>query len=954
MTRHSDNEFGDAAETGWADAPAPSASGALIFPCSASQNRFWFINSLNPGNPALNVALRWEVTGRLSPALAEQAFQAIIDRHEILRTRFIERDGEAMQEVLEHLNFKLSVIDLSMLPEAERLKEALAHGMREARKSFVLSVAPPIRATFLRLSSEHAVLLVTVHHVAFDGWSISILANEFGVIAEALNANRPYVLPELPLQYGDYCLWQKEYLASSGFEGETAYWKNKLGGAPYFEIAPDHERPAAPSYKGEILAAILPPELSDKLEDAARQRNVTLFAFGCAAMAATLRIYSGQDDVVFGTQIAGRDDPDLEDMIGLFINNLVMRFDASGDPTFDELLARANKTVQDALINQRMPFDRLVEVLNPPRDPKRTPLFSINFTVLRDVMDHKRYGEFVLHGQPSLSAGAFYDLFFFLVHWPSGWRMAMEYNPDLFEKHTAEGLLNFLMSVLEFAVLRPDAKVSSLTPPVRDLAVTSAPRKDLDAIEAALRENPDVRDALAAPASGYSEQGRPYAFVTPAANCRMPLEALPEKLSAYLDDVLPKGMARPGISVLLALPRNASGGIDYQALPPPAVTFATPLPAQVAANQTDIELKLATIWRDLLKVSDVGPTSNFFELGGHSLLAVRLMARIASEFGVKIDTVRLFQTPILREFAAQLAESQSATQAPRHLKVQPKGDRTPIIAIDDPVIAPGVLYFDLAKQIGTDRPVFCLPMIESSGGDPGRARTLEEIAADYVRQIREAQVHGPYILCGLCLAGVLAYECAQQLRKAGESVPLLILADVWAPGYFAALPWPKRLIYHLNYRIVLFRDRVNLLRRGKISLLEFLSQFRPIRKSGVLKLAARLGRIDEYVLIRQDIEDENWVRLRPLLTARNAYKVQPTTSDVIEFRSDEIVTTFVSPDMGWTDLVKGRFFVHKVSGKHLEMFRDEGARAMAEYLKPRLEEVDALRHGALPRQDATA
>jgi non-ribosomal peptide synthetase component F len=244
-------------------------------------------------------------------------------------------------------------------------------------------------------------------------------------------------------------------------------WKNKLSGAPYFEALPDHKRPSNPSYGGEILAAILPLALGDKLEEAARKHNLTLFSFGCAVTALMLHRYSGATEMIFGTQIAGRDDPDLENMIGIFLNNLVLRFDASGDPTFDEFLTRVNATVQDTLIHQRMPFHKLVEVLNPPRDSQRTPLISINFTVLRDLK---------LHGQPSLSAGSLYDLFF-MVHWPNGWRIAMEFNPDLFERRTAERVLEFMMATIEFAIFNPNARLSSLVPPVRDRI---APARSID------------------------------------------------------------------------------------------------------------------------------------------------------------------------------------------------------------------------------------------------------------------------------------------------------------------------------------------------------------------------------------------------------------------------------------------------------------------------------------------
>jgi thioesterase domain-containing protein/acyl carrier protein len=922
------------------------SSADLVFPCSASQNRCWFINSLSPGNAALNVALRWEISGRLSSATVELAFQTIVDRHEILRSRFFERDGEAMQEALKHLDFKLSVIDLTMLPEAEQLKEALKLAEREAHLSFDLSQAPPIRVTFLRLSSEHAFLLVTVHQIAFDGWSIRVLANEFGVIAEALNAKRPDDLPQAPLQYGDYCLWQKEYFASGVFEAETAYWKKQLGDAPYFEVVPDHPRPSRPTYKGVILASILPGDLGDKLEEAARKHNLTLFSFGCAVTGAMLHRYTGETDVIFGTQIAGRDDPDLENMIGMFINNLVMRFDASGDPSFETFLSRVNGTVQDALINQRMPFDKLVEILNPPRDAKRTPLISVNFTVLRDVMDHKSYGDFVLHGQPSLSAGSLYDLIFFMVHWPNGWRMAMEYNPDLFERRTAERLLDFLLATFEFAILHPQAKLSSLTPPVRDLIDAPKPREDLDAIEAALLRRQEVKEAFVAPAPDHGEDPLPYAYVAPKPDIRIALETLPATLKDYLKEALPAGAQQPGgVSILMELPRNARGEVDRRALPPPPAAFLLPAEPSVASRRgqlSEVESRLAAIWCDLLRVQDVGPASNFFELGGHSLQTIRLTARVAAEFGVKLEPVALFQAPTLREFAACLPELQGAPSPRRLVQIQPEGDKTPIIAINN-----SVLYYNLARRIGPERPFVGIPLLQPEGDDPAPVRTLNEIAVDYVRLIRESQPHGPYILCGLCVAGALAYECAQQLTAAGESVPLLILSDIWVPGYLASYPFGRRFIYHLFYWLHTVGHRLKLMLSGKAPVADVLSTFTIVRKLRLLEFASAIGLIDGAQLSKRVVDRSRWLFLYSLETARGDYKIAPTKSDVVLLQSDEIVTAFADPNMGWTDLVKGRLFVQRIPGWHENMFfQDEGASVIAEFLQPLLEEIDAERDRA--------
>ena len=830
----------------------------LLFPLSSSQQRCWFIHALSPKSSVLNIALRWEIKGRFNTSTIEQAFQTIIARHEILRTRIIDKDGGPMQEVAGRLDFHLSVVDLTVIAEEKRPDEAVALGLREAHVPFDIGQLPLLRATLLRLSADHGVLLVTVHQIVFDGWSIRNLAHEFGTIAAALDAKRPYDLPELPLQYGDYCLWQKEYFASSRFvEAETTYWRNKLSGAPYFEIPPDHERPAQPTYRGEIVAAMLPPALGDKLEETARKHNLTLFSLSCAVTALMLHRLRGATDVIFGTQIAGRDDPDLENMVGIFLNNLVMRFDASGDPTFDEFLTRANETVQDALIHQRMPFHKLVEVLNPPRDCQRTPLISINFTVLRDVMDHKAYGSFDLRGQPSLSAGSLYDLFFFMVHWPNGWRLAVEFNLDLFERRTAERMLEFLTVAFEFAISSPDARLSALVPPAREGIAPPESSDGFTAIEA---------------------------------------------------------------------PR-----------PPPG---ATP-----SVGPADAETRMMAIWRDVLQVREIGPTSNFFELGGHSLMAMRLVTKVASTFGVKINVVTLFQAPTVREFTAHVSGIESPPEPWRIVKIQPVGDKTPIIAINNTMI-----YYNLARKIGTDRPFLGVLQFDPNNPRSLACRDMDEIAADYVRLIREARPHGPYVLMGFCVAGVIAFVAAQQLRQAGESVPLVVVANSWVPGYSKRLPFILRYLFRWSYRLHSVKHKCGLVLSGKQSVAEFLLSFKLVRQSRILDLAAALHLVSRPKL-REEDEGNDWF-VPHLEEASWRYQASPSWGDVVVVQSDHVVTRFADPKMGWSDLVKGQLFVHRIPGWHVDMFQDEGADRTADYLRSLLDQVDAERDHMV-RSEAT-
>jgi thioesterase domain-containing protein/acyl carrier protein len=828
-----------------------ACAGELTFPCSAAQRRAWFINALHPGTAALNIALRWELRGQFDPAILSQAFEIITGRHEILRTVFAEQDGEPFQKVAASFKVEVPVVDLTMEDEAMRLKKASEIGQEEARRPFNLGELPLLRLTLLRVAPDRAFLLVTAHQMVFDGSSIRLLFHELGTIAGALTENRPFDLPDLPLQYGDYCLWQKEYLASESLRAEADYWKGKLAGIPYFEVPPDHPRPARRSSRGEIVALTLPPDIGGRLEPEARRHNTTVFSFACAAATAMLQRFTDKQDVVFGTQISGRDDEDLENLIGVFINNLVLRFDAGGDPPFEELLLRVKDTVEDALIHQRMPFDKLVEILNPPRDPSRTPLISINFAVLNDDREPKRYGGFELSRQPSHATGSVYDLNFSLLRWPNGWRLALEFNPDLFEKSTAERMLDFLVAAFRLAAANPQARLSSLAPPAR------------------------ISKSQAAPAGGIDAARAPV-------------------------------------------------------LPPDG--------ASASAQMSETETKMLAIWREILEVQDIGPGSNFFELGGHSLTAMRLAARIASTFGVKINVAALFEAPTLREFAALVASGKGATQPWNIVQIQPHGSKTPVIAINNTA-----LYYNLSKELGADRPLIGIQLFDPEAPRKLDPRSIEEITADYVRLIRNARTHGPYILLGLCHAAVIAYEAAQQLTRAGEQVPLIIMADPWLPAYISGLPFLRRHVFLFAYRNHERLHRLGLgLRevfRGKQSLPQFLVTVGWVRKTKILKLAARLGLIKEPVYEEPDWENR-WF-LPHLHEARHNYEPHVTQATAAIFRSDDVITPFGDEAMGWSSLVKGRLALHRVPGWHQSIFQGEGCRLIASHLRPLLEEVDS-------------
>ncbi|WP_113426580.1 condensation domain-containing protein [Rhizobium cremeum] len=452
------------------------------FPCTQTQLRCWVLDQLKPGNPALNVAVRWEIRGTFKASTIEAAFRRIIQRHEVLRTRFVERAGQPYQQVVEAVDFRMSVIDLRNMPAAQREQRILSIGEETASAPFDLGKPCLFRVTLLMVENDRAFILITAHQSCFDGWSIRVLGREVGEIAAAIDAGRQPVLPELPLQYGDFALWQDEYLGSYGFETEKTFWKEQLGGAPYFEVPTDHPRQAIKTNNGNILSVVMPPEFSERIEKAAREHRVSLYSYGAALMSAMLHRFTGERDVLFGTQIAGRDHSDLEDMIGVFINNLVLRFPVAPEASFSEHIQATSGTVTAALNHQRMPFNKLVEALNPVRDPSRNPLISVNFNLQKAFLEDRRYGDFELISAPSQSPGVIYDLSFIMIGRPSGWRMSIEYNTDLFDRSTIESLLQLWQDIYELALVHPEAPLSALRVPGRN-AETAGSAADTPVIE---------------------------------------------------------------------------------------------------------------------------------------------------------------------------------------------------------------------------------------------------------------------------------------------------------------------------------------------------------------------------------------------------------------------------------------------------------------------------------------
>ena len=321
-------------------------------PLSFSQQRLWFLDQLEPNSSVYNVSRAWRLTGRLNVDALRRAIEAIINRHEVLRSTFTVVNGEPFQVVVPASSVPLSFVDLQALSSPEREAEELA--LREGKLPFDLARGPLFRVKLLRLAEEEHVLLLTLHHIVTDGWSLGVLHRELDTLYEAFSVGKPSPLPDLQFQYGDYALWQRGWLQGDTLEKQLTYWKRQLAGLPVLELPIDRQRPPVQSHQGARERFRLSPTLTAQLRLLSQREGATLFMTLLAAVKTLLFRYTGQDDIVVGAPIANRTSAEIEPLIGMLVNTLVLRTDFSGDPNFRELLGR----VRDVAFGAYAPLDR--------------------------------------------------------------------------------------------------------------------------------------------------------------------------------------------------------------------------------------------------------------------------------------------------------------------------------------------------------------------------------------------------------------------------------------------------------------------------------------------------------------------------------------------------------------------------------------------------------------------
>jgi len=440
---------------------------AKTCPPSFAQARLWFLDQLEPGSAVYNIPAAVALPGHVNAEVLQWVLSEIVRRHEVLRTRFVSVDGDPAQVILPYLNIELPVVDLRSVPAEQRQAEVTRLSDAEARRSFDLGQGPLMRAQLLRVTDEQQVLLLTMHHIISDGWSVGIFFRELSLLYEAACQGRRSPLPELPIQYADYAQWQRERLSGTALAELLDYWRKQLTGAPgVLELPLDHVRPAVQSFRGELRAFQLGEELTRRLRELSQRQGVTLFMTLLAAFKVLLYRYTGEEDLVVGTPIAGRNRAEIEGLIGFFINSLVLRTKLSGNPSFVEVLKRVREVTLGAYEHQDLPFEKLVEELQPERSLSHAPLFQIVFSLQNAptmAADNSQTAPEASDEAPQLhTSTSKFDLTVSTAEMGKNLMGTFEYNTDLFEGATIERMMGHYRRLLEAVVDNPKQRLSDI------------------------------------------------------------------------------------------------------------------------------------------------------------------------------------------------------------------------------------------------------------------------------------------------------------------------------------------------------------------------------------------------------------------------------------------------------------------------------------------------------------
>jgi thioesterase domain-containing protein/acyl carrier protein len=806
-------------------------------PLSFAQERLWFLDQLEPDSAVYNIPMGLRLKGALNPSVLQRCLDEIVQRHEALRTRFETVEGQPYQVVEPMASPGIPLMDLSRLPEEQREAEARQLCTDEAHRPFDLAQGPLVRARLLCVGTEEHIFLLVMHHIASDGWSIGVLLRELKTLYQAFCENQPSPLPELPIQYADYAVWQRDWLRGEVLEQQLNYWKKQLEGAPArLGLPADWPRPATQSYRGALLSYELPKPLLPALMELSRREGASLFMTLLAVFQTLLYRYTGLEDIVVGSAIAGRNRTEVESLIGFFVNMLVLRGDLSGNPSFRTLLGRTREVALGAYAHQDLPFEKLVEVLQPERDMSHSPLFQVLFVLQNAPGESVNLAGVQVTPIQLHSGTSKFDLTLFIREGGESLKAMVEYNTDLFEAETIRRMLGHYQTLLEGIVSNPEQRLLDLpflTERKRNRLLGEF-RIELGEIESVLAGHPGVREAVVVLREDVPGDKRLVAYLTPKEGEPPTVSELRDRLQAKL----PEHMVPSAFVTLDCFPMARNGKVDRQALPKPEFESVA---AEFVPPSTPTEIALAKIWCEVLGLKQVGLHDNFFELGGHSLLAMRLISQIKRDLKSDLPVRALFQHPTIESLAKELTAQRTKGRKPELIQLQ-AGDSGPELFF---VIDEGSLgLFKLAHYMGGDLPLYAsvVPLAESALRASAKRQfsalpRMEDLAAEHAALIRSHPTTSPLLLAGHCFGGMLAFEVAHQLQRAGQQVEAVLMLDTWMirPTSW----WRKKTGFRAHFR--------RLLQQGPIYIWQK-SRRRIKREKGKLVSTLKLAIHDDFSL----------------------------------------------------------------------------------------------------------
>ncbi len=444
-------------------APEPEDE-LYVFPVSFAQQRLWFLDQFEPNSPFYNIPVAVRLRGRLDLAVLQAALHEIVDRHEILRTTFGTDNGEPVQIIAPTGHIPLMLVDLRHLPAGERRREAMRLANEEAKRPFNLTAGPLLRVHLFQIATDDFVAIFNMHHIISDGWSIGVLIREISVLYDAFARKRPSPLPELPIQYADFAEWQRNWLQGDVLQGQLDYWVGKLGpNSPVLELPTDRLRPSVQTSRGSSCSRILPEKLTQQLRNLSRKSGTTLFMTLLAAFHTLLYRYTNQETINIGSPIANRNRGEIEGLIGFFVNTLVLRADLKDDLPFCDLLAQIKETTLEAYAHQDLPFESLVEALQPERDMSHSPLFQVMFILQNTPHQAQALPDLTLEMIEVETGASTFDITLSISEiGDGGLHTSVEFNTDLFNHSTIERMLIHFETLLQGIAAHPDEAIARL------------------------------------------------------------------------------------------------------------------------------------------------------------------------------------------------------------------------------------------------------------------------------------------------------------------------------------------------------------------------------------------------------------------------------------------------------------------------------------------------------------